>query len=120
MARILYAEDQGTIREFIREILEGECHEVFALCNGQEALECLDELGEIDLVMTDINMPVADGYDLIEGLNKRNLTPPLIVHSSDFDNNRVKYSGELRRVGKSTSNYVDELKSTIKELLDDS
>ena len=62
-ARILVAEDDGAVREFVARALEHRGHEVTAVCDGLEALEALD--GDIfDLLLTDIVMPGLDGIAL--------------------------------------------------------
>lgn len=63
MARILLAEDEQAVREFVTRALVGAGHEVHATCDGGEALEALGT-GDHDLLLTDIVMPVMDGIAL--------------------------------------------------------
>lgn len=63
MARILVAEDEIAIREFVRRVLELRGHEVTTAADGAEALRKLDRAA-FDLLLTDINMPQMDGLEL--------------------------------------------------------
>lgn len=69
MSRILLAEDDDLLRRMIRAILELDRHEVFAYPNGQHALEAFEEVNP-DLVVSDISMPLLDGFGLLEAVRK--------------------------------------------------
>ena len=58
--RVLVAEDNDTVREFIRRALESVSFEVAVAKDGQEALEILAQQS-FDVLVTDIVMPVVDG-----------------------------------------------------------
>ena len=65
--KILIADDSGTARMFIKQCLEisiTEDVEFVEAANGQEALKLLKE-GGVELLVTDLNMPVLDGRELI-------------------------------------------------------
>lgn len=64
MARILVADDEEGIREFLAEALEMDDHEVQAVPDGAEALERLRKEA-FDLVLTDLDMPKADGMAVL-------------------------------------------------------
>src|SRR4051794_3722917 len=57
-------------QRFRRQIREGE-FEFFFSHNGEEALRALEGRPEIDLVLSDINMPVMDGLTLLGKLRER-------------------------------------------------
>lgn len=64
MARILVAEDEAALREFITRALTHHGHEVVAVADGAEALTILQSSKPFDLLLTDIVMPVMDGIAL--------------------------------------------------------
>ena len=68
MARILIVDDSVTIRLTIELILKRE-HETITAVNGQDALDILDQR-DIDLIVTDIQMPVMDGYELLRRIRE--------------------------------------------------
>ena len=63
MARILLAEDDGSMRAFLARALRKAGHEVFAVGEGRAALAVLAE-GKFDLLLADIVMPEMDGIEL--------------------------------------------------------
>src|SRR3954466_10634176 len=64
MARILVADDEPGLREFITDSLELDDHTVVAAKDGREAARLLDERG-FDLVLTDLKMPGLDGMAIL-------------------------------------------------------
>ena len=63
MARILVAEDEASVREFVTRALTHAGHEVVAVVDGLRALETLHG-DRFDLLITDIVMPGMDGIAL--------------------------------------------------------
>jgi two-component system cell cycle response regulator CpdR len=63
MARILLAEDDGSMRAFLARALRKAGHEVFAVGEGRAALAVLAE-SKFDLLLADIVMPEMDGIEL--------------------------------------------------------
>lgn len=63
MARILLAEDERAVREFVRRALENRGHQVTMVEDGIEALSALGG-ADYDLLLTDIVMPGMDGIAL--------------------------------------------------------
>jgi two-component system cell cycle response regulator DivK len=67
MKRIVIADDSAVSRELIREVLGTENYEIVEACDGRQALEKVLETNP-DVVLMDIQMPVLDGYRVIETL----------------------------------------------------
>ncbi|GEQ97269.1 response regulator [Iodidimonas gelatinilytica] len=63
MAKILLAEDEASVREFVRRGLESHGYDVVDVADGGAALEKL-QAGPFDLLLADIVMPVMDGIAL--------------------------------------------------------
>ena len=84
---ILIADDSGTARMFIKQCLEismEEDVEFLEASNGQEALQLLKNAGA-DLLVTDLNMPVLDGRELIRRISsspKLHGMPIMVITSS--------------------------------------
>ena len=65
MARILVADDEEPIRSLVARALRQESHDVTTASDGAEALDALaPENGGLELLLTDIGMPVMDGIAL--------------------------------------------------------
>ncbi|HXK08638.1 MAG TPA: sigma-54 dependent transcriptional regulator [Vicinamibacteria bacterium] len=64
MARILVADDEPGIRQFLAEALEDEGHAVTQAADGRQAAEQLRRQG-FELLITDLRMPAMDGLELV-------------------------------------------------------
>jgi two-component system response regulator AtoC len=64
MARILVADDEAGIREFVADTLALDAHAVVAAKDGRDAAKLLDERG-FELLITDLKMPGLDGMALL-------------------------------------------------------
>ena len=80
MARILVAEDEEDVREFVRRALSHQGHEVTAVNDGIRALEALGA-GHYDLLLTDIVMPGMDGIALALKVSKDHPELPILLMS---------------------------------------
>ncbi len=95
MAKILVVDDESDLeilikQKFRQKIRQKEYEFVFAL-NGRQALEQLEQHQDVDLVLSDINMPEMDGLTLLSKINENyNLLKSIIVSAyGDMDNIRV-------------------------------
>lgn len=68
MATILAVDDSASMRQMVSFTLKGAGHEVLEASDGSQALEIAQSKSGIDLVLSDINMPVMDGISLIKHL----------------------------------------------------
>lgn len=80
---ILVADDSPSIRKFVSFSLTMQGFEVLSACDGMEALEKLPK-SKIDLVITDLNMPNMDGFELIKTIrnSEEYKEIPVIILSS--------------------------------------
>ena len=84
---IVIADDEKIILAWLKkniETLSPEYHVVAACANGRQALECF-EGKEIDVLFTDIRMPVMDGMELLKKLGEENRLPYTIILSAYDD-----------------------------------
>jgi len=103
--RILIVDDHGTLRKSMAEFLRKQegIEEVREAANGVEALKLLHE-GRFDILVTDIVMPMMDGYMLMEELRRQQITPqPRIIVTSalgrdDFINRAVELGAQFYMV----------------------
>lgn len=82
--KILAVDDSPTIRSILNATLTGAGFEVVLACDGQEGLEELDKSNP-DIAITDINMPVLDGFGFIDGVrsDRGNASTPIIVITTE-------------------------------------
>ncbi len=83
--RILTVDDSRSMRALLRLTLAGGGFDVAEAEDGQAALEWLEE-NEVDLIITDINMPRLDGFGFIEtlrGQQRRHVNRPILVLTTE-------------------------------------
>ncbi|MEK7227006.1 MAG: response regulator, partial [Bacteroidota bacterium] len=95
MAKILVVDDEADLevlikQKFRQKIREHQYEFVFAI-NGVKALEQLSQHQDVDVVLSDINMPEMDGLTLLTKLNEQNgLLKSVIVSAyGDMENIRT-------------------------------
>jgi adenylate cyclase len=95
MAKILVVDDEADLevlikQKFRQQIRERQYEFVFAI-NGAKALEQLQLHEDVDMVLSDINMPEMDGLTLLSKLNEQNTLLKAVIVSAygDMDNIRT-------------------------------
>jgi two-component system chemotaxis response regulator CheY len=101
--QILIVDDSPAMRTFIRRVvrLSGiDVDRYFEAANGAEALEQL-ATNPVDAVLTDINMPVMNGEELVRRMRAAGPTQsiPVIVISTDATVNRIHTMQALGATG---------------------
>lgn len=83
MPRVILADDSMFQRFTLSKMVKNAGFEVIEAANGQE---CLDALGRDlpDLVLLDLNMPVRNGFDILETLQAQGSRVPVVVISADI------------------------------------
>ncbi len=92
MFKILIAEDDSELRQLFEKVLTKNGYSVIGVPDGEKALEALDH-EYIDLIISDIMMPVMDGYELVRSLREAgDQTPVLMITAKDaFDDMRLGF-----------------------------
>jgi DNA-binding NtrC family response regulator len=80
MARILVIDDEKSIRNTLKEILEYEGHEVLDAPDGLEGLRLITS-EKFDIIFCDIKMPKMDGLELLEKAMDHNPDVPVVMIS---------------------------------------
>ncbi|MFH1687333.1 MAG: response regulator [bacterium] len=86
---ILVVDDSPTVVKFVAFSLKNSGYKVVTACDGMDAIEKISILpDDIDLVITDLNMPNLDGYGLIATLRENEVyrqTPVIILSSEEAE-----------------------------------
>ena len=92
MFRILIAEDDRELRQLFQHVLMKNGYAVTGVADGKEALDAMDK-GYYDLIISDIMMPVMDGYELVSSLRQAGInTPVMMITAKDaFDDMRLGF-----------------------------
>ncbi|MEE2731445.1 MAG: response regulator [Pseudomonadota bacterium] len=119
MTKILAVDDSASMRQMVSFTLQGAGYEVVEACDGQDAFNKA-KLGGVDLVLSDVNMPVMDGITLIKNLRtlpNYKFTPILMLttESAADKKSEGKAAGATGWIVKPFN--PDQLLNTIKKVL---
>jgi CheY-like chemotaxis protein len=81
--RILVVDDDAMAGELTGAVLEELGHEVILAADGLEAQGKLDGEGGIDVILSDMNMPLVSGLDLFRALRDQGCAVPFILLTGD-------------------------------------
>lgn len=89
METILVCDDDKEIAKAIAIYLEEIGYQAVQAYNGEEALQCMDRIAEIDLVILDIMMPGIDGIAVTEIIRKKNNIPIIMLSAKSEDEDKI-------------------------------
>jgi adenylate cyclase len=135
MAKILVVDDEADLeilikQKFRQKIRDHQYEFVFAI-NGKHALEQLEEHSDIDVVLSDINMPEMDGLTLLSRLNEKHSILKSVIVSAygDMENIRTAMNrgafdfitkpvdfGDLELTIDKTVRHVKQMRETLKAI----
>jgi class 3 adenylate cyclase/FixJ family two-component response regulator len=133
--KILVVDDEADLellikQKFRRQIREGIYEFKFA-ANGQEALDCVQTNPDLDIVLSDINMPVMDGLTLLTRLHDLNTVVKTVIVSAygDMENIRTAMNRgafdfvckpvdftDLQVTMEKTASHVQQLRQTLRAI----
>jgi len=117
---ILLVEDEIQVMLVAKDMLEELGFTVIEASNGKQALELYhNNAADITLVMTDIGMPVMDGYALFRELKELNSELPVII-SSGFGDTVITTRIPVKEIAGLVSKpyCFDQLRDTLKEVVE--
>lgn len=86
--KILIADDEREIVEFMRDALEDEGYEVWIAYDGRQVLDQLE--AELDLIILDIMMPHLDGLEVCQVIRDRVSCPILFLSARSAEADRIR------------------------------
>ena len=118
MAKILVVEDEAHIARVMTMWLTRHGHNIVVAANGRVALDILDR-EEVDLIISDMNMPVLDGLGLATAVrNERGLRMPILLVTARCDQRALMTQLEPFKVKICSKPFVpSRLVTDIEELL---
>ncbi len=117
---VLIIDDSESIREVVSSGLELSGYNVIKGINGEDGLKCLHAHSDIDLVITDLNMPVMDGITFLKEARKNEKYKylPIIIlttESQEAKKQEAKNAGATGWIIKPFSS--EKLVSVIKKVI---
>jgi len=87
---VLYVEDEEDVREFTSKTISTIVNSVITAKNGKEGLEKFQENKDINLILTDINMPKMGGLEMCAEIRKIDDEVPIVITSAHSDPDFLK------------------------------
>ena len=113
---ILVVEDDAIVRMLIVDVLEELEFKVLEADGSEQALEIIKDSNQhIDLMMTDVGLPVMDGRELAK--EARNVRPTLPILFASGYAESIEVPEGMQVIGKPFS--IDQLRDKVKGLLAD-
>lgn len=94
MARVLVADDDPLVLELVAEFLTASGHQVVRARDGGEAREVFDR-GEVDILVTDLEMPVMSGLDLLAHVRSSSYPIPVVMESGTWMHGQRQQARDL-------------------------
>ena len=89
--KVLIVDDSASMRQMVSFTLKKAGFDVVEGGNGQEALDRISSAGKVDLIITDLNMPVMDGLTFIKSARTRpglKFTPILMLTTEGHESRK--------------------------------
>ncbi len=116
---ILIVDDSESIREVVNATLESDGYKVLVGVDGADAQKHLDGQ-EIDLVITDLNMPIKDGIELIKDIraNESYKFTPILLLTTESQAEKKQEAKDAGATGWIVKPFVQEkLLATVKKVI---
>ena len=84
MHRVLVIEDEPHVRSIISELLDELGYDVEVAENGDKGIKLFNEMGDFDLVISDIRMPKMDGNEVARYIRNSDKSGTLLVAMTGF------------------------------------
>ena len=94
--KILVVDDFASIRNFVCETLQRKGYETVGAANGNEAFQLLSDTPDVNLVLTDYNMPDCTGFELLKKI-KSNTTVanvPVVFLTTESNPDKMRAAKE--------------------------
>jgi len=127
---LLYVEDDNEMQEYMKSLLQDEFKEFYQAFNGQEGLDMFEK-HQPDIILSDINMPLMDGFDMAQKVKSINYDQVILfftaltdykdiqkaidIHINGFINKPLSSIDDFFKYIESKVNVL-KLKNTQKEL----
>jgi diguanylate cyclase (GGDEF)-like protein len=93
---VLYVEDEKDVREFTSKTISTIVNCIVVAKNGKEGLDKYFENPNLNLILTDINMPKMGGLEMCEEIRKVNNEIPIVITSAHSDPDFLKKAIDVK------------------------
>jgi diguanylate cyclase (GGDEF)-like protein len=93
---VLYVEDEQDVREFTSKTISTIVNKVIVAENGKDGLEKFFENPDLNLILTDINMPKMGGLEMCAKIRETDEEIPIVITSAHSDPDFLKKAIEVK------------------------
>ena len=100
---ILVIDDDDRVRTLLRDILQFAGHRVIEASDGESGMRYLEEGESVDMVLTDLGMPLKNGWEVAKWVKTKIPQIPVILITgwgTNLDEEKIKESGVDLIIGK--------------------
>jgi DNA-binding response OmpR family regulator len=100
---ILVIDDDERVRTLLRDILLFEGHQVIEASDGESGMRYLEKGRSVDMVLTDLGMPLKNGWEVARWIKRNTPQTPVILVTgwgTDLDEEKIRSSGVDLIIGK--------------------
>jgi len=111
---ILVIDDDDRVRTLLRDILKFAGHRVIEASDGESGIRYFEEGESVDMVLTDLGMPLKNGWEVAKWIKTKVPQLPVILITgwgTDLGEERIKESGVDLIIGKPFE--VNEILDTV-------
>lgn len=95
--KLLFVEDDAVVREELQQLLSQYFDKVITASDGEEGYsKYLENKSDIDVILTDINMPNLNGIDMVKKIRKQSSKLPIFLLTAHSDNELLAQAIKLK------------------------
>ncbi len=87
-ANVLVVDDEKTIADLIEVYLKSEDYNVYKFYNGQDALNCIDNI-KIDLALLDVMLPDVNGFNICQRIREKHHFPVIMLTAKSEEIDKI-------------------------------
>jgi DNA-binding response OmpR family regulator len=120
VARVAVAEDDPDMRGLVADALRRDGYRVVEIADGSRLRREVAELsnGGVDLIVSDIRMPIVSGLEILRALREARSTIPVVLMTAFGDESTRREAVRLGAVVFSKPFKLDELRGVVRALLE--
>jgi DNA-binding response OmpR family regulator len=100
---VLVIDDDDRVRTLLRDILLFGGHEVIEASDGESGIRYLEKDGSVDMVLTDLGMPLKNGWEVAKWIKTKTPQIPVVLVTgwgTNLDEGKIRDSGVDMIIGK--------------------
>lgn len=117
MSKILIVDDSTTMRKILMRVIRQagiECDGFLEAANGQEGVEKLGSEAGIELVLSDVNMPVMNGIEFVKAVRDAGNATPIVMVTTEGGEAMLKTAMDSGASGYVTKPFTpDSIKAAL-------